>query len=285
MLIRCATILLLFCAGNTYAEPQPRRYLAGIDESQWRLSVSSATECRLEHAIPSFGIAVFTRESGRPLRLELQSRLRFEQGVNVELRSESTSWNPYRTRRVLARFETNGKPSMFRIPAAVAEQTRYELSRGLQPGFLFYTDQAMMASLANVRFGQAEAEFNACVASLHPDNFDDVRMSSIYFEPDSEFASLEAETSAFTRMLDYLAVDDGIKEIVVTGHTDRTGKLCYNEGLSERRAWYVHDLLIGLGVDAAMLRVDYAGESKPSKKDGSKASRAANRRVSVELKR
>ena len=285
MLNRYALILMLFCVGNVSAETEPRRYLAGIDDSLWYISDNSATLCRVEHRIPRFGSAIFTQEAGRPLHLELQSQVRFERGVNVELRSETTRWNQHQPRRVLARFETNGKRSMFRIPPAVAEQAWSELSRGFQPGFLFYTDHPLMVSLDNVRFGQAEKNFNDCVANLYRDNFRDVRVSSIHFEPDSEFASLEQEGRAFVRMLDYLEVDDSISEIVVTGHTDNTGKACYNEGLSERRAWYVYDLLIGLGIDAGLLHIDHAGEAKPSKKNNSDGSRAANRRVTVELRR
>ena len=89
---------------------------------------------------------------------------------------------------------------------------------------------------------------------------------------------------AFKKMFDYLAVDDSISDILITGHTDRTGNACYNKGLSKRRALYVYDLLIALGIDAARLRLDYLGEPKQAK-NGNKISRAANRRVTVELRR
>ena len=86
-------------------------------------------------------------------------------------------------------------------------------------------------------------------------------------------------------MLDYLKIDNAISEIVVTGHADNTGLACYNEGLSERRAWYVYDLLVARGIDSRLLRVDYAGEQKPVRKGNSKRNLAANRRVTVELRR
>ena len=86
-------------------------------------------------------------------------------------------------------------------------------------------------------------------------------------------------------MFDYLQIDDAISEIVITGHTDNTGLACYNEGLSERRAWYVYDLLVARGIDSSLLRVDYAGESRPASKGSNKKARAANRRVTVELRR
>ncbi len=96
---------------------------------------------------------------------------------------------------------------------------------------------------------------------------------------------MQQEETAFTRMLDYLAVNPGVREIIVTGHADKTGDACYNEGLSERRAWYVYDLLVTLGIDSNLLRVAYAGDSRPARPGNGDRSHAANRRVTVELRR
>lgn len=275
-------LMMSLCAS---AQAFERRYMASMDDSKWTLTEDSAIVCRAEHPIPRFGKAVFTQEAGRGLHLQLISHHQFKKGINVELRTETANWNTRETRAVLARFETSGRKSLFRISARVAEQTFYELSRGLQPGFLFYEDYPLIASLSTVRFGEVEKEFNRCVGQLYERNFDDVRVSSIHFEPDNEFASIKQEETAFVRMLNYLQVDNAISEIVVTGHADNTGLACYNEGLSERRAWYVYDLLIARGIDSSLLRVDYAGEYKPASKGISNKSHAANRRVTVELRR
>ena len=237
--ILLAILTLTWCANAPALE---RRYLASMDESQWVLTDSTHLICRMEHSIPRFGKVVFTQEAGRGLRLELHSSHGFNKGINVELRTETTSWNTRQTRAVVARFETNGRGSLFKIPGTVAEKIFYELRRGLQPGFLFYTDDPLIASLSTVRFGEVEAEFTRCTGQLYERNFDDVRVSSIHFEPDQEFASIREEERAFERMMEYLQVDSGVSEIVVTGHTENTGLACYNQGLSERRAWYVYDL-------------------------------------------
>ena len=276
-------ILVLSLCAN--AQALERRYLASMDISKWTLTQNSVTACQIEHHIPRFGSVVFTQEAGRGLRLELKTQHKFVKGINVELRSEANTWNASKTRAVLARFETSGRKRLFKIPSAVAEQTYDELREGYQPGFLFYDDDPLMASLSTVRFGEVETEFEQCVAGLYDDNFEDVRVSSIHFEPDNEFASLREEESAFTRMFDYLQIDNAISEIVVTGHTDNTGLACYNDGLSERRAWYVYDLLIARGIDSKLLRVDYAGEQKPVRSGSKKKALAANRRVTVELRR
>ena len=283
-MLRTALTLLIFCAGPALAAA-PARHVAPLDESSWTLTESSATLCRMEHRVPRFGRAIFEREAARPVRLRLETTRRFDRGTNVELRVETAGWGEPQLREVLARYETAGGSRLFNIPAATAERVYAELQRGLQPGFLFYADAPLIASLSVVRFGEAEAEFRRCGAALHPDNFDDVRITSIYFEPDEEFASLAQEETAFARMFDYLEANPGVREIVVTGHADRTGKACYNESLSERRAWYVYELLVMLGIDPALLRVAYAGESKPARPGSGDKVHAANRRVTVELRR
>ena len=278
-------LLLALGAAATEAAAAERRYLAGLDESRWIMSTNSPLSCVLEHSIPRFGRVVFRQEAGRALTLDLVLNRRFAKGINVELRSETTGWNNPGMRKLLGRFEISGKRRPLEVSSDMAARVMSELRSGYQPGFLFYTDDPFIASLSTVGYRPAEIEFDRCVAGLHRDNFFDVRVSNIFFEPDHEFASIEQENKAFRRMLAYLAVDDGIREIVVTGHADRTGRACYNDGLSQRRADYVHDLLLSLGIDPELIRIDYAGEDSPRQKGNSKASLAANRRVSVELRR
>ena len=283
-MLRTLVALLTLCAGPALAA-NPTRIVATLDDSSWTLVEDGPLMCRMEHAIPGFGRAIFEREPARPLRLRLESRQRFDKGINVELRSETAGWVEPQLRAVLARFETAGGRRLFNIPAAVAKRAYDELSAGHRPGFLFYTDTPLIASLSTIHFGTAAAEFRRCGAALYRDHFDDVRVNNIYFETDHEFASLQQEETAFTRMLDYLAVDPEVREIIVTGHADRTGDACYNEGLSERRAWYVYDLLTTLGIDSNLLRVAYAGESKPARPGSGDRVHAASRRVTVELRR
>ena len=212
-------------------------------------------------------------------------RRRFQRGINVELRTETANWNYPKKRAVLARFETSGRQRPFKISFDTADRALYALRQGLQPGFLFYDEAPFIASLSTVRFGEAEAAFSRCVRQLHHTHFDDVRLSNIFFDLDHEFASIEQEETAFLNMFEYLQVDDNISEIVVTGHTDKTGPACYNEGLSERRAWYVYDLLIAQGIDANLLRVGYYGEEQPLNLGKKEKAGSSNRRVTVELRR
>ncbi|WP_228288049.1 OmpA family protein [Thiothrix subterranea] len=72
-----------------------------------------------------------------------------------------------------------------------------------------------------------------------------------------------------------------VSGISVTGHTDSVGSDAYNQKLSEQRASAVANYLASKGVPAAAIQATGKGESQPVADNGTKAGRAANRRVDV----
>jgi OOP family OmpA-OmpF porin len=72
-------------------------------------------------------------------------------------------------------------------------------------------------------------------------------------------------------------------KIKVTGHTDNIGTAEYNLGLSQRRAETVAEFLKSLGVDPAKMEVKGEGLARPMFDNRTKAGRAQNRRVEVEV--
>lgn len=259
--------------------------MASMEESEWDLTSNSRIECRIEHYIPHFGTAAFSREAGRSLQMQIDTVLQVKQGVEVEFRSESAIWRPQKTVATLANLTTTGTPTLFDIPQEVAERAYFELREGFQPGFIFFRENALVASLSTVNFRRIENAFRSCQEQLHDQNFEDVRLTRIHFDNDDEFPKLDEERSALRPMLAYLDVDDSISEIIVSGHADMNGTTCYNDDLSQRRALYVYDMLIARGVDPEMITVDFFGESRPRVKGKDANALAANRRVTVELLR
>jgi outer membrane protein OmpA-like peptidoglycan-associated protein len=69
--------------------------------------------------------------------------------------------------------------------------------------------------------------------------------------------------------------------VQVIGHTDDTGSAAYNQGLSERRAVAVADLLTADGVPAWRLQSSGRGLSQPVASNATPEGRAANRRVEI----
>jgi outer membrane protein OmpA-like peptidoglycan-associated protein len=69
--------------------------------------------------------------------------------------------------------------------------------------------------------------------------------------------------------------------IHVVGHTDESGPDTYNNALSRRRANATRDVLVGLGVQADKIIVEWEGENDPVKPGSSGQADALNRRVEV----
>ena len=69
--------------------------------------------------------------------------------------------------------------------------------------------------------------------------------------------------------------------IDVNGHTDSTGSLAHNQGLSERRAVSVANYLAGRGVDQRRMSTMGFGPSQPIASNAAPDGRAQNRRVEV----
>ncbi|AGX87012.1 outer membrane protein OmpA [Candidatus Symbiobacter mobilis] len=71
--------------------------------------------------------------------------------------------------------------------------------------------------------------------------------------------------------------------ILAVGHTDAIGTDAYNQGLSERRAAAVRNYLVSKGIDAARVKAEGMGETKPVADNKTRDGRAQNRRVEVEV--
>ncbi|NRA94468.1 MAG: OmpA family protein, partial [Psychroserpens sp.] len=69
----------------------------------------------------------------------------------------------------------------------------------------------------------------------------------------------------------------------IEGHTDSVGAASSNQKLSERRANAVRDYLIANGIAADRLTAAGFGEDKPIDSNKTRAGRANNRRVEVNL--
>ena len=81
--------------------------------------------------------------------------------------------------------------------------------------------------------------------------------------------------------------------VIITGHTDRIGSDKYNKKLSEKRALYAKDYIVGKGIDQKIIFWEGKGKAQPipvTKFCDNKMKRKAlidclapNRRVTVEV--
>ncbi len=71
--------------------------------------------------------------------------------------------------------------------------------------------------------------------------------------------------------------------VQVIGHTDSDGEASYNQGLSERRAQSVADILLANGVNSGRISTIGLGESRPAASNLTPEGKARNRRVDIEI--
>ncbi len=286
MLVRTLLLICLLTTLNAGIAKE-RRYLAPMEESRWKMTIATALHCEMEHEIPRFGKAIFYQSAGRDLKLKLLTHQRFKSGIQVDFRSQSPNWKSVFTDMQMASLSTRESDVLLKVGTRTAKYAYLELHDGYHPGFHLQPDGDLpdptVVMMSTVRFRSVEPEFERCVSNLYFENYEDVRVSSIHFDHDEEFPILQEEETAFENMLDYMQVDPAISEVVISGHADKTGTMCYNDTLSSRRAWYVYDLLVAKGVDPKMITVDYFGERRPLVNGKTKEALAPNRRVTVEI--
>ena len=288
MLVRVLLLICLLTSLN-HGLAKERKYLAPMEESRWQMTVETALHCEMEHDIPRFGKAIFYQSAGRELQLKLVTHQRFKSGINVDFRSQSPQWKSVFTELKMASLSTRDSDTLLQVGTRTAKYAYLELHDGFHPGFYFSPNKDLIdptvVMMSTVRFRSVEPQFEQCVSKLYYENYENVRVSSIHFDHDEEFPILHEEETAFQRMYDYMQVDPSISKIMISGHADKNGAICYNDTLSSRRAWYVYDLLLSKGIDPKMITLDFYGEHRPLIKGGSDEAFAANRRVTVELLR
>ena len=100
---------------------------------------------------------------------------------------------------------------------------------------------------------------------------------------DTGRSSLKAEsTSVFVDIIQILN-EYPTARFRVEGHTDSVGRESTNQRLSDERANAVRDFLIDKGIDASRLEAQGFGESNPIAPNNTRAGRAQNRRVEINL--
>jgi outer membrane protein OmpA-like peptidoglycan-associated protein len=73
-------------------------------------------------------------------------------------------------------------------------------------------------------------------------------------------------------------------EIRVIGHTDRVGSVQSNDAFSIKRAIAVRELLVGAGVNPAVIETAGRGEREPLVPTEDEVAEAKNRRVEVSVR-
>jgi outer membrane protein OmpA-like peptidoglycan-associated protein len=108
-----------------------------------------------------------------------------------------------------------------------------------------------------------------------------ITLNNIFFDFDK--AILKPESFPELDRLVALMKERPAMQVEIDGHTCDIGEEQYNMGLSERRAKAVQKYIIGKGIEAARVAVQFFGETKPAVENTNRETRRKNRRVEFKI--
>ncbi|MEJ2590758.1 MAG: OmpA family protein [Candidatus Thiodiazotropha sp.] len=284
-----AALICLLGLGQAVGADRPDAeiYMAQVHDSTWTFQ-GSGPVCELTHEIPQFGLARFLRVAGENLVFRIDSYQPVPERVEATLREVSPEWHhsppdPLEQQVVVA---SGRHPiSLDRRPAGWLLSS---LAKGQIGSFdlLDWNDsrKPLHIRLSPVKFQQPYREFKQCISRLAGKGYESLRHTTIHFDTDVHRLD-PASRRTLEGLADYVKTVGGIKAVKVSGFADDRGKSGYNLRLSARRAKSVADFLVARGIAPSLVTSRHYGESRPKVRGHSKAARAANRRVEIDLTR
>lgn len=106
--------------------------------------------------------------------------------------------------------------------------------------------------------------------------------SEILFPTNSSILN-EASKKKLADVAKIIKAKEAGRQILVTGHSDKTGTANYNQWLSEKRAVSVKTYLVSQGIDEKRFKTEGLGDTKPVADNKTKEGRLQNRRVEITL--
>jgi len=106
--------------------------------------------------------------------------------------------------------------------------------------------------------------------------------NEILFPTNSSYLNEKSSTN-IAAVAKVITEKGGGRDILVEGHSDKTGTAEYNQWLSEKRAVSVKNQLVKLGIAAHKIKTAGIGDTQPIADNSTKEGRLINRRVEVTL--
>ena len=280
-------ILLLLLVICWILPAQAVRYGASMNSAEWRLQLSPF-ECRMWQPIPAFGDAVFSNRAGEEQTFYLAPiRKAMKQG-KASLVSGAPLWDETRPSQKMGLVPVTAAVTPIALGKKQAYRLLNELYGGMSPVFTrrawYDNDETVQVFLSSINFRKAYGQYQECLASLLPVNFDQIRRSRIHFQT-AKFELTRASRTRLDHVVQYVKADTSVTGFYIDGHTDSVGRRLYNLELSRQRAEAVTNYLIANGIDESMITTRYHGERYPVVNNNSAKNRAANRRVTIRLER
>jgi outer membrane protein OmpA-like peptidoglycan-associated protein len=261
-----------------------QQFQASITNSHWQV-VESPLECSLSQDIPGFGTAKFSQITAESFTLAFTTKTQPSVQNNVIFEIAAARWQNDDQRIHLISNPTENGQTSFSIQGPIAKQAFTHIQEGRVPTIRYRSQnitEEMTVLMSTVNLGDSLAAFQECANNIHPYSFDDIRRLTIPFAIEKSELSIGAE-QALDRIAEYVKIDDKIKRIMVSGHTDNHGYRRINQPLAEARAIVVKNYLIEQGVPEQLIITSSHIEFKPIATNRTTKGRSLNRRAEIEL--
>lgn len=265
------------------------QFQAPVTHTHWKL-VSSPLECSLSQQITDFGEAKFSRHSGRELSLVFTTPSHPASQGNINFEISEASWQNSEQRLQLTSISSTDNQMQFAISGKPASQALFHLQEGRFPTLRYisqHMNEEVTAFMTTVHAADFLPDFQQCLADLYPYTFEDNRKLTINFELEKSQLNPKAKAKAeLSKLAEYINLDDSIKRVVISGHTDNHGHRRLNDPLSESRAIVSKNFLVQqANVPENLITTSHHLERKPVATNKTLAGRAKNRRTEIELLR
>ncbi|AMG32202.1 OmpA family protein [Grimontia hollisae] len=264
-------------------------YAAKPTESVWTVTVDTPIECRIEHAIPNYGMAMFSSRASKKINLdfELEMRRPMGQTQNVSLVSMPPVWLPGEPAEYIDRLRFYKQFNGF-VDGQTAWSMLSELENGRYPTFSFKEWQSrgkrVEIALSSVSFQQPYNEFSGCISRLLPYSFEDIAFTVLHYDENGAELN-KASMARLAQIAEFVRYSPDIDLVLMATYTDNRGAKVANQRLSEIRAQKLEAYFMSLGLPKDRIQVEAYGERRPIAENESPIGRNKNRRVVISLGR
>lgn len=261
------------------------QFQAPVTDTRWQVT-ESPLECSLMQTIPGFGEAGFYQRAGDSLQLLFNTDSQPARQNPVLFQVAAAPWQHSGEQLKLTSIAANAGQQQFKVEGVLARQALNYLQEGRFPLIEYHSQahhEAIRVMLSTVKLNDSLPGFQQCLTHLHPDTFSDINKLTVYFG--LEQAALDpAAKEALNRLASYAKLDDSIRQIRISSHTDSHGRRSLNRPLSDARANAVrHYLIQEHGIEAELIRIQSNVAQKPAASNKTPEGRARNRRAEITL--
>ena len=281
----CISSLMAF---SLSASASFKRFEAPVDESQWQFN-GNPLGCHLNHDIPLYGRAEFSKAAGKKEVLSFNLDYRRHQVAKntfADVRAVAPSWQPNAASRELGKVKLSSGKYIIKSRDTASWKLLNELEVGRFPTFMYQDfeqleDQVSVA-LNTVGFRAEYDKFLDCLASLVRYKLPEISKMTLYFDFDKARINNNYREK-LAALSQYIKHDPSVQVVFISGYTDSKGPRFYNHKLSERRINSVKKILQLDGVEDDRFKTRPHGEKNPAATNRTAKGRAKNRRVIIRI--